>query len=48
LKIIEEEIAPSAYRERILDFVRSAKRGLMKGYRGMNNAGKMVAEPVLD
>jgi UDP-N-acetylglucosamine acyltransferase len=48
LKIIEEEIAPSAYRERILDFVRGAKRGMMKGFRGMNNAGKIMAEPVLD
>ena len=47
LRIIEEEIDPSAYREQIVTFVRGATRGLMKGFRAMNNAGK-VAEPVLD
>ncbi|MCB0528654.1 MAG: acyl-ACP--UDP-N-acetylglucosamine O-acyltransferase [Saprospiraceae bacterium] len=47
LRIIEEEIMPSAYRDEILTFVRSAKRGLMKGFRTMSGSGK-VAEPVLD
>ena len=47
LGIIEDEIMPSVHRERILDFVRTAKRGLMKGFRTMNGASK-VAEPVLD
>jgi len=47
LGIIEDEIMPSVHRERILDFVRTAKRGVMKGFRTMNGASKM-AEPVLD
>ncbi len=47
LGIIEDEIVPSVHRERILDFVRTAKRGLMKGFRTMSSASK-VAEPVLD
>ena len=47
LKIIEEEIMPSVHREQILQFVRGAQRGLMKGFRTMSGSGK-VAEPVLD
>lgn len=47
LKIIEEEIMPSAHRDHILQFVRGAQRGLMKGFRTMSGSGKM-AEPVLD
>lgn len=47
LNIIEDEIMPSVHRERILDFVRNAKRGVMKGFRTMNGASKM-GEPVLD
>ena len=46
LTIIEEEVMPSAYRTQILEFVRGAKRGLMKGFRAMNGTSK-VAEPVL-
>ena len=33
LTTIEKEIKPSPQRDRILDFVRGAKRGLMKGFR---------------
>jgi UDP-N-acetylglucosamine acyltransferase len=33
LKFIEEQIPPSAYRERILGFVRGAKRGVIKGFK---------------
>jgi len=46
LTIIEEEVMPSAYRTQILEFVRGAKRGLMKGFRAMNGSSK-VAEAVL-
>jgi UDP-N-acetylglucosamine acyltransferase len=48
LRIIEDEIEPSAYRDQIIEFVREAKRGLMKGFRAMNNTGRVMAEPVLD
>lgn len=47
LEIIEEEIEPSVYRDQILQFARSAKRGLMKGFRSLNSTGKIV-EPALD
>jgi UDP-N-acetylglucosamine acyltransferase len=33
LNIIEAEIPESQYRARIVDFVRNAQRGLMKGFR---------------
>ncbi len=48
LRIIEEEIEPSAFRDQIVTFVRTAERGLMKGFRGMNNSEKKMIEPVLD
>ncbi len=51
LKIIEQEVEASAYRDQITNFVRDAKRGLMKGFRAMNgNNGnsKVVVEPMLD
>lgn len=49
LSIIEEEVMPSVYRTQILDFARSAKRGMMKGFRAMNgSSSKVAAEPVLD
>ncbi len=47
LTVIEEEIEPSPYRDEIVEFVRSAKRGLMKGFRSLNAAGR-VTEPALD
>ena len=47
LSVIEAEIEPSLFREEILTFVRGAKRGLMKGFRSLNAAGR-VAEPALD
>lgn len=34
LALIEQEIAPSALRDQILTFVKGAKRGLMKGFKG--------------
>jgi UDP-N-acetylglucosamine acyltransferase len=34
ISLIETQISPSPYRDRILDFVRNAKRGLMKGFQG--------------
>jgi hypothetical protein len=46
LSIIEEEVMPSVYRTQILEFVRGAKRGLMKGFRAMNGTSK-VAEVAL-
>lgn len=46
LRIIEEEIEPSAYRDQIITFVKEAKRGLMKGFRAMNNTEKKMTEPV--
>jgi UDP-N-acetylglucosamine acyltransferase len=46
LSIIEEEVMPSVYRTQILEFVRDAKRGLMKGFRAMNGSSK-VAEVAL-
>lgn len=48
LKIIEEEIEPSNYRDFILRFAHSTKRGLMKGFRTIGNPGKVMAEPVLE
>jgi UDP-N-acetylglucosamine acyltransferase len=48
LKIIEEEIEPTVYRDQILTFVRSATRGIMKGFRAMNNASSRLVEPILD
>lgn len=47
LEIIEKEMAPSPYRDQITRFVRDAKRGVMKGFRGMNGSSKVV-EPMLD
>ncbi|MFN0015289.1 MAG: acyl-ACP--UDP-N-acetylglucosamine O-acyltransferase [Saprospiraceae bacterium] len=38
LDAIENEIAPSPYRDEIASFVREAKRGLMKGFHSLNNA----------
>ena len=37
LNIIEKELPPTAYREQISDFIRGAKRGLMKGFRTTNS-----------
>jgi UDP-N-acetylglucosamine acyltransferase len=36
LMTIEKEVESSQHRDRILDFVRGAKRGLMKGFRTKN------------
>ncbi|MBL7828035.1 MAG: acyl-ACP--UDP-N-acetylglucosamine O-acyltransferase [Saprospiraceae bacterium] len=36
IKLIETEIPPSAYRNRIIGFITGAKRGLMKGFRTKN------------
>jgi UDP-N-acetylglucosamine acyltransferase len=47
ISIIEDEIMPSTHRAHIVDFVKNAKRGLMKGFRSLNGTGK-IAEPVLD
>ena len=47
LTAIEAEIEPSPYRDEIVTFAREAKRGLMKGFRSLNSAGR-VAEPALD
>ncbi len=47
LSVIERDIPPSAYRDEIVAFVRGASRGLMKGFRSLNSAGR-VAEPALD
>lgn len=47
LEIIEKEIVSSPYRDHITRFVRSAKRGVMKGFRGMNGNGRVI-EPMLD
>ncbi|MCK6691523.1 MAG: acyl-ACP--UDP-N-acetylglucosamine O-acyltransferase [Thermoanaerobaculia bacterium] len=47
LATIEAEIETSPYREEITGFVHGAKRGLMKGFRSLNAAGR-VAEPALD
>jgi UDP-N-acetylglucosamine acyltransferase len=46
LSIIEDEIMPSTHRNQILEFVRNAQRGLMKGFRAMNGNSR-VPEPVL-
>lgn len=43
LEAIETEIAPSPRREQILQFVRNAKRGLMKGFRPVS-AGRNEAD----
>lgn len=47
MEIIEKEIPPSPYRDRILSFIRSTKRGIMKGFRGMNGNGRLT-DPILD
>lgn len=47
LATINDEIDPSPYRDEIANFVLGAKRGLMKGFRSLNAAGR-VAEPALD
>lgn len=47
LSVITEELPPSSYRDEIVEFVRGAKRGLMKGFRSINAAGR-IAEPALD
>jgi UDP-N-acetylglucosamine acyltransferase len=46
LSVIEEEVEPSKYRDEIVDFVKGASRGLMKGFRSLNAAGR-IAEPAL-
>ncbi|MCB0533214.1 MAG: acyl-ACP--UDP-N-acetylglucosamine O-acyltransferase [Lewinellaceae bacterium] len=46
LSVIEEEIEASKFRDEITHFVRGAKRGLMKGFRSLNGAGR-IAEPAL-
>ncbi len=51
LELIEYEIEPSEYRNEIINFVREAKRGLMKGYRTMKGVAPMPVfepEPILD
>lgn len=47
LSVIEQDVAPSKYRDEVLTFVKGASRGLMKGFRSLNSAGR-VAEPALD
>lgn len=47
LETIQGEIPPSPFREQIVEFVRDAKRGLMKGFRSMSGSSK-VAEAILD
>lgn len=42
LEIIEEEVIPSVHRSYILDFVRDAKRGLMKGFRTISGPAKVL------
>jgi UDP-N-acetylglucosamine acyltransferase len=34
-KIVEEEIMPSLHRNKILEFIANANRGIMRGYKGM-------------
>ncbi|MDP4186658.1 MAG: acyl-ACP--UDP-N-acetylglucosamine O-acyltransferase [Bacteroidota bacterium] len=38
LKAIEEQIAPSQYRDEIIDFVRNSSRGIMRGFKSSNNS----------
>lgn len=40
LMVIEQEIKSSPYRKEIVDFVREAKRGLIKGYRSNHSNGR--------
>ena len=47
LSVILEDVEPSPYRDEIVAFVRGASRGLMKGFRSLNGAGRL-AEPALD
>ena len=47
VELIHQEVADSPFRQEILDFVRKAERGLMKGFRSHTGSGK-VAEAVLD
>jgi UDP-N-acetylglucosamine acyltransferase len=42
---IEEEIEDSSYKTQILEFVRDAKRGMMKGFRSLNT--NKIVEPAL-
>jgi UDP-N-acetylglucosamine acyltransferase len=37
IEIIQNEIAPSAEKETILNFVKSAQRGIMRGFRALNS-----------
>jgi len=46
LSIIEDEIMPSVHRTRILEFVRGAKRGLMKGFRAMNGSSNKISQSI--
>jgi UDP-N-acetylglucosamine acyltransferase len=41
IQAIENEIEPSPFREEILTFARKASRGLMRGFRALNNPGKL-------
>lgn len=47
LEIIDQEIPPSPYREEIVQFVRSAERGVMKGFRSLSSLGRL-AEPIME
>jgi hypothetical protein len=42
LQIIEEEVLPSTHRTHIIDFVRDAKRGLMKGFKTTSGPAKVL------
>jgi UDP-N-acetylglucosamine acyltransferase len=48
LQRIEEEIAPSQYRDEIVGFVQKATRGLMKGFRTSHNHGGRGQESAPD
>lgn len=41
ITIIEEEVPPSIYRTQILDFVKNARRGLMKGFRSLSGPARI-------
>lgn len=47
LAVIEQEVEKSPFRDEIVEFVRKADRGLMKGFRSISGSGK-VPEPVLE
>lgn len=47
LSVIETEIERSQYRDEIVNFVRGASRGLMKGFRSLNSSGRLD-EPTMD